>query len=106
MGAEGAAMRAQAAQQQPIVDASDTLYPNIYPRSVAPLTTAEQYKCEDVPHMQGPPCINITLNDRRAAIRSTVGQAVRSAKASPAKPKVIPYFNCQKYGIQFLAFGT
>ena len=83
-GAVGAAMRSQAAQQQPVVDASDALYPNIYPSSIAPGTTAEQYKCLSVPRLQGPPCRNVTLNDWRATIRSTVGQALRSAKASPA----------------------
>ena len=91
-GAVGAAMRSQAAQQQPVVDASDALYPNIYPSSIAPGTTAEQYKCLSVPRLQGPPCRNVTLNDWRATIRSTVGQAVRSAKASPTNPEVIPYF--------------
>jgi alpha-galactosidase len=91
-GDMGTAMRSQAAQQQPIVDASDTLYPSMYPKSIAPQTTAAQYQCLSVPHMQGLPCLNVTLNEWRAAIRSTVGQAVRSATASPAKPKVLPYF--------------
>jgi hypothetical protein len=52
-----------------------------YPDSIAPPTTPAQYQCLDA-HLQGPMCRNVTLNQWRAAVRSNVGQAVRSAAAA------------------------
>ena len=64
----GPALRAQAAQQQPIVDVSDSLYPSLYPQSIAPAgDTPEQYRCMDA-GLRGPHCRIVSLGMWRATV--------------------------------------
>jgi hypothetical protein len=105
----GPALRAQAQQMQPIVDASDTLYPEIYPPSVGPdegfktehARNRARYLCQynltnpHTPAALKPHCRSVSLAMLRAGIRSTIGQAVRSAASVAVRhnrtPMVIPY---------------
>ena len=105
----GPALRAQAQQMQPIVDASDTLYPEIYPPSVGPdegfktehARNRARYLCQynltnpHTPAALKPHCRTVSLAMLRAGIRSTIGQAVRSAASVGTRhnrtPMVIPY---------------
>ena len=84
----GAALRHLVEQQQPIWEASDALYPEMYPLSITGNTSANNYRCL-AEHLSGPHCRNISLEEHRARIRSIVAKTVRAAAG---KAKVIPYF--------------
>jgi hypothetical protein len=85
---EGASLRHLVEQQKPIWEASDSLFPEMYPRGVTGNSSINNYRCL-AEHLSGPHCLNITLEEHRARIRSIVAQAVRAADGVT---KVVPYF--------------
>jgi hypothetical protein len=98
---EGPKFRRQAEVLQPVVQASDILFPSVYMMSVAPRShgyillksTLACDRGDDGLRWAGPHCSNNSIEVQRAGLRSVIGQALRSAAAVdlPSKPTVVPF---------------